>query len=33
VFNPLSAAVLAVFGGWLGTKVFTIGLQKIGINV
>lgn len=33
VFNPFSAAVLAVFGGWLGTKVFTIGLQKIGINV
>jgi hypothetical protein len=33
VFNPFSAAVLAVFGGWLGTKVFTTGLQKIGINV
>jgi hypothetical protein len=33
VFNPFSAAILGVFGGWLGTKVFTLGLQKIGINV
>ncbi len=33
VFNPFSAVILAVIGGWLGTKVFTIVLQKIGINV
>ena len=33
VFNPFSAAILGIFGGWLGTKVFSIGLQKIGINI
>lgn len=33
VFNPFSAAILGVFGGWLGTKVFSLGLQRMGINV
>ena len=33
VFNPFSAAILGVFGGWLGTKVFSLGLQKMGINI
>ena len=33
VFNPFSAAILAVIGGWLGTKVFSIALQKMGVSV
>jgi len=33
VFNPFSAAILGVFGGWLGTKVFSFGLQKMGISI
>jgi hypothetical protein len=33
VFNPFSAVILAVIGGWLGTKVFSIVLQKMGIKV
>ena len=33
VFNPFSAVILTVIGGWLGTRVFSIVLQKIGISV
>ena len=33
VFNPFSAAILGVGGGWLGTKVFTVLLGKIGVSV
>ena len=33
VANELSAFALSVLGGWLGTKVFTITLNKLGVKV